>query len=236
MGTTFAPTFSPWRLETVPAIANEDPDRMARPFAIALAALAAALFLSGPVPSRSDETAALSGPRGQLIAAALEQINVTLIYDPSYRRLAYPNGDIPRMSGVCTDVIIRAYRDALGIDLQKRVHEDMRSAFSRYPTTWGLKGPDRNIDHRRVPNLRVFFARHGQSLAVSDDPADYAPGDIVTQTVGGGRPHIGIVTHLKSADGKRPLIVHNIGWGTRLEDVLFDFPITGHYRFGLGEA
>lgn len=209
---------------------------MARPFAIALAALAAALFLSGPVPSRSDETAALSGPRGQLIAAALEQINVTLIYDPSYRRLAYPNGDIPRMFGVCTDVIIRAYRDALGIDLQKRVHEDMRSAFSRYPTTWGLKGPDRNIDHRRVPNLRVFFARHGQSLSVSDDPADYAPGDIVTQTVGGGRPHIGIVTHLKSADGKRPLIVHNIGWGTRLEDVLFDFPITGHYRFGLGEA
>ena len=175
------------------------------------------------------------GPAGALINAAMDQINVTLIYDPRYQRLDYPMGDISRRLGVCTDVVIRAYRDALQIDLQKRVHEDMRRRFSAYPTIWGLSRPDRNIDHRRVPNLRVFFKRHGTVLPVTDNADDYAPGDIVTQTVGGNRPHIGIVTHLRSDDGKRPLIVHNIGLGTRLEDTLFAFPITGHYRFGLGK-
>jgi len=153
-----------------------------------------------------------------------------VIYDPSYYRIDYPNGDIPSYKGVCTDVVIRAYRK-LGVDLQKEVHEDMKKHFSIYPKNWGLTTTDRNIDHRRVPNLMVFFARHGRSLSPSKEAKDYLPGDIVTWDLGKGVTHIGIVSDKKSAGGERYKIVHNIGFGQRLEDMLFDFKIIGHYRY-----
>ena len=131
-------------------------------------------------------------------------------------------------------MVIRAYRK-IGIDLQQLVHEDMARNFSSYPNIWGLSRPDRNIDHRRVPNLRRVFSRNGEVLTISSDPEDYRPGDIVTWTLrkGGSLPHIGIVTHYRSFDQKRPLIMHNIGFGQVLEDMLFDYEITGHYRYGL---
>jgi hypothetical protein len=151
-------------------------------------------------------------------------------YDPAYFRLDYPNGDVPAGKGVCTDVVIRAYRK-LGIDLQKEVHEDIKAHFEKYPKNWGLTGPDRNIDHRRVPNLMTFFARYGDVKRISRDPGDYLPGDIVCWNLGGGITHIGIVVRKKSADGQRHLIVHNIGAGQVLEDCLFRFRIIGHYRY-----
>ncbi len=168
----------------------------------------------------------------KLSAAAIERTNHDITYDGRYFSIPYPNGDIPEHLGVCTDVIIRSYR-ALGIDLQQRVHEDMKADFAAYPKHWGLSKPDANIDHRRVPNLQTFFTRHGQSLPVTDNPDDYKTGDIVTWALraNGSLPHIGIVTHLKSGDDKRPLIVHNIGAGTTLEDMLFSYKITGHYRY-----
>jgi uncharacterized protein YijF (DUF1287 family) len=151
-------------------------------------------------------------------------------YDPAYFRLDYPNGDVPAGKGVCTDVVIRAYRK-LGIDLQKEVHEDIKAHFEKYPKNWGLTGPDRNIDHRRVPNLMTFFARYGDVKRISRDPGGYQPGDIVCWNLGGGITHIGIVVRKKSADGQRHLIVHNIGAGQVLEDCLFRFRIIGHYRY-----
>ena len=151
-------------------------------------------------------------------------------YDPNYFFIDYPNGDIPKNKGVCTDVIIRAYR-TLGIDLQKEVHEDMKSNFHQYPKIWGLKTTDKNIDHRRVPNLMVFFARHGRVKPMTHNPKDYKPGDIVCWDLGGGITHIGLVVHKKSRDKKRHLIVHNIGSGQRLQDCLFDYKIIGHYRY-----
>lgn len=172
-----------------------------------------------------------AAPVDRLLAAAAAQIGVTLRYDGAYARLGYPGGDVDRATGVCTDVIVRAWRDAFGLDLQKLVHEDMRAAFSAYPRRWGLKAPDPNIDHRRVPNLQVFFRRHGRELPISADAADYAPGDLVTQMLPGGLPHIVIIAREKSADGRRPLVIHNIGAGARLEDTLFAWPITGRYRF-----
>jgi uncharacterized protein YijF (DUF1287 family) len=165
-----------------------------------------------------------------LIDAAIAQTKQRVTYDGSYRRIAYPNGDVPAHIGVCTDVIIRAYR-AIGIDLQQRVHDDMRAAFSTYPKLWGLKKPDPNIDHRRVPNLQTYFKRQRAALAVTRDPQQYKSGDLVTWMLPGNLPHIGIVTNQHTPDGKRPLIVHNIGQGPRVEDMLFAYPITGHYRF-----
>jgi uncharacterized protein YijF (DUF1287 family) len=156
----------------------------------------------------------------------------TVIYDPGYYSLEYPNGDIPADRGVCTDVIIRAYR-MFGTDLQKEVHEDMNANFDEYPDIWGLTGTDRNIDHRRVPNLMVFFGRHGEELTVSESPADYLPGDLVCWDLGGGITHIGIVVNPLSVDRKRNMIVHNIGAGQVLADCLFDFKIIGHYRYGI---
>ncbi|WP_439626567.1 DUF1287 domain-containing protein [Shinella sp.] len=173
------------------------------------------------------------GAADRLVAAARKQVGVTLTYDAAYSRLDYPGGDVPRERGVCTDVLVRAYRDGLGIDLQVLVHEDMRRAFSAYPALWGLKKTDRNIDHRRVPNLQAFFKRAGAALVVSADGADYRPGDIVSQMLPGNLPHIGIVADERSSDGSRPLVVHNIGAGARLEDVLFSYKITGHYRYGV---
>lgn len=172
-------------------------------------------------------------PADRLVAAARKQVGVTLTYDAAYSRLDYPGGDVPRERGVCTDVLIRAYRDGLGIDLQVLVHEDMRRAFSAYPALWGLKKTDRNIDHRRVPNLQAFFKRAGAALAPSENGADYLPGDIVSQMLPGNLPHIAIVANERSSDGSRPLVVHNIGAGARLEDVLFAYTITGHYRYGV---
>jgi uncharacterized protein YijF (DUF1287 family) len=164
----------------------------------------------------------------RLSAAAQTQVGVTTQYDGRYVRLPYPGGDVPRERGVCTDVVIRAYR-ALGIDLQQQVHEDMLRAFEKYPHAWGLRAPDSNIDHRRVPNLQMFFTRHGRALSVSRDASDYRVGELVTWRLPSGVPHIGIVS-AERRDG-RPLMIHNIGAGARLEDMLFDIPITGHYRY-----
>ena len=168
-------------------------------------------------------------PALDLVAAAKTQIGVTLRYDPRYERLAYPGGDVPIERGVCTDVVVRAYRK-VGIDLQERVHKDMVKAWSVYPRQWGLKKPDTNIDHRRVPNLATFFKRHGTSLAPSKDPRAYKPGDIVVWRVPPSLPHIGIVADRLSANGA-PLVVHNIGAGTRMDDSLFAYTIIGHYRY-----
>lgn len=218
------------------------------PFSLLRACLAAALFLSlfaslaaTQTPTAATNTAARQLPStaaaqtpatfpDDFIAAARRQIGVTLYYDPAYVRLPYPNGDVPAERGVCTDVVIRAYR-AIGIDLQQRVHEDMRAAWSAYPKLWGLRATDRNIDHRRVPNLATFFTRHGQRLSVSQTDASlYAPGDIVTWRLPSGVPHIGIVSAQRRSG--RPLILHNIGAGTQLEDMLFDYTVTGRYRYG----
>ena len=168
----------------------------------------------------------------RLVTAAHERTRHHVVYDPAYVRLKYPGGDVPKGTGVCSDVVIRSYR-ALGVDLQVLVHEDMRRHFAKYPKLWGLKQPDRNIDHRRVPNLRRFFERRGASLTVRRNPKAFKPGDLVTWNLKsrGSLPHIGVVSTRRSVDGKRPLIVHNIGAGTVFEDMLFDYPITGHYRF-----
>ncbi|MET3536631.1 DUF1287 domain-containing protein [Chryseobacterium limigenitum] len=166
----------------------------------------------------------------QLSNAALGIIDKTITYDPTYFILPYPNGDVPSDKGVCTDVVIRAYRK-VGIDLQKEVHEDMKKNFSKYPKTWKLKKPDTNIDHRRVPNLMVFFSKFGKVKSIETNPSLYIPGDIVTWVLPGNLTHIGIVVNKKSADGKRFLIVHNIGSGQVVEDVLFKYTITGHYQY-----
>ncbi|MEO0504733.1 MAG: DUF1287 domain-containing protein [Bacteroidota bacterium] len=160
-------------------------------------------------------------------AIALTQQKVT--YDPSYFSIGYPGGDVPSDKGVCTDVVIRAYRK-LGIDLQKEVHEDMKANFQAYPNHWGLRSTDKNIDHRRVPNLMTFFKRSGAEMSISEKAVDYLPGDVVSWQLSGGLTHIGIVVNRKSRDGERHLIVHNIGAGQVLEDCLFDYKIIGHYR------
>lgn len=180
--------------------------------------------------------AALLGGRGtaaefrpdRLVGAARRQVGVTISYDPAYRRLAYPGGDVPVDTGVCSDVVVRALRDQ-GRDLQREVHEDMKRDFDAYPRRWGLKKPDPNIDHRRVPNLMTFFRRRGYAQPTTRRPEDYRPGDLVTWDLGGGVTHIGIVSDRRSTAGT-PLILHNIGRGTREEDLLFEYRITGHYR------
>lgn len=164
-----------------------------------------------------------------ITTAARAQIGQTVTYDPTYTRIPYPDGDVPLSKGVCTDVVIRALRNALDFDLQKAVHEDMRKAFAKYPHNWGLTAPDPNIDHRRVPNLRCYFERQSWSLPVTSRKEDYLPADIVTCTIGGKLPHIMIVSERKAADGT-PLVIHNIGQGTQEEPSLFVFPLTGHYR------
>lgn len=166
----------------------------------------------------------------QMLDGAIGQAGVTTGYDPSYVALDYPGGDVPENTGVCSDVVVRAFRKA-GIDLQKEVHEDMKAARSQYPNKWGANNPDRNIDHRRVLNLMTYFTRQGKSLPLSDSAADYQPGDIVAWQLSSGIDHIGIVTNMLSDSADRYLIVHNIGAGTRIEDVLFAWRIKGHYRF-----
>jgi uncharacterized protein len=183
--------------------------------------------------STTAPTVASTAPSGKpatdafrLVASARTQVGVTTGYDPSYVRLAYPGGDVPLNTGVCTDVVIRGLR-GLSIDLQERVHKDMVANFSKYPKLWGLSKPDTNIDHRRVPNLETYFKRRGYSLPVSNNPADYKPGDIVTMRL--PLAHIGIVSDRTTSDG-RPLVIHNVGNGAEENDVLFRWQIVGHYR------
>lgn len=168
----------------------------------------------------------------KLSEAAISIIDPSIDYDPAYFGIDYPNGDVPENKGVCTDVIIRAYRK-LNVDLQKDVHEDMVENFELYPNLkkWGMTKTDTNIDHRRVPNLEVFFARKGTKLPVTQNPNDYKTGEIVTWMINDKLPHIGIVTNKKSKDGKRNLIVHNVGGGQVLEDCLFDYKIVGHFKY-----
>jgi uncharacterized protein YijF (DUF1287 family) len=166
-----------------------------------------------------------------MVEGAKRQVGVTRSYDSGYHQLAYPNGDVPRDTGVCTDVVIRAYRHA-GADLQVLVHEDMKASFSAYPKNWGMQHTDSNIDHRRVPNLATFFKRHGQSLPVTRRGADYRPGDVVTWRLLYGATHIGVVSDVPVRGTDRQLVVHNIGSGAQIEDVLFAYTLTGHYRYG----
>jgi uncharacterized protein YijF (DUF1287 family) len=168
----------------------------------------------------------------KLSVAALKLTKDKVTYDPAYFSIPYPNGDVPAGKGVCTDVVIRAYR-ALGIDLQKEVHEDMKKNFGLYPKDWGRKKPDSNIDHRRVYNLMVFFKRKGTSKALTKNPSDYKPGDIVCWNLSGNISHIGVVVHQRSSDQKRYLIVHNIGRGQEISDCLFSWKIIGHYQYKL---
>jgi len=165
---------------------------------------------------------------GRVLEGAYQQIGKTTIYDGTYRRLSFPGGDVPLERGVCTDVVVRAYRHA-GLDLQLLVNQDMTRSFHAYPQLWGLSKPDSNIDHRRVPNLAAFFKRHGTTLPISSRASDYTAGDIVTWLLASGVPHIGLVADRQ--EGGRPLVIHNIGAGARAEDVLFSYAITGHYRY-----
>lgn len=205
---------------------------LSRRILLAGALTAGASYLALPgTRSASAGTVPAEDWAEKLVNAGQSQIGVTLVYDPAYTALDYPNGDVPRVKGVCTDVIVRAYRDGLGIDLQRLVHEDMRRAFSAYPRKWGLASPDSNIDHRRVANLQTFFKRRKAELPVSPAGADYLPGDIVTQMLPGNKTHIVLVANLLNPEGTRPLAIHNIGWGARIEDVMFAYEVTGHYRF-----
>lgn len=185
-------------------------------------ALIVALLLCSPAQAAVDVDS--------LLRAALAQVGVTTTYDPAYARIDYPAGDVPIDRGVCSDVVIRAMR-GVGIDLQVAVHRDMHAHFASYPTIWGLKRADPNIDHRRVPNLETWLAREDKSVSISTDAADYLPGDFDTWRLDGGLPHIGIISAQRSADRQRPLIIYNIGNGARIEDVLFAWKINGHYRW-----
>jgi uncharacterized protein len=207
-----------------------------------LARIKAALFLClGSLPALVQATPGQAGAEsaaarqqeflGRLVAAAVERTHHAVTYDPGYVAIAYPGGDVPADSGVCSDEVIRAYR-ALGIDLQKEVHEDIVRNFFAYPMErWQQTRPDRNIDHRRVPNLMVFFARKGEELSVTARASDYQPGDLVAWDLGNGHFHIGIVVNQRDALSGRFMLVHNIGAGPKMEDVLFDWKIIGHYRY-----
>ena len=185
-----------------------------------------------PAPLSAQQTESQRQFLQKLVAASIERTAHHVRYDPAYVRIPYPGGDVPADTGVCTDEVIRAYR-AVGVDLQKEVHDDILRNWSAYPheRRWQEAHPDTNIDHRRVPNLAVFFARNGQTLPITSRAQDYAPGDLVTWDLGGNVPHIGIVVDRRSPGGDRYMIVHNIGAGPRMEDVLFSWRITGHYRY-----
>lgn len=180
-----------------------------------------------PAVQTQPKKAALT-PNEKLIAAAIEQVGVTTSYDPAYTKLSYPNGDVPAQTGVCADVIVRAFRK-LDLDLQKELHEDMKTNFARYPKKWGLKSTDTNIDHRRVPNLMTWFERKNKTIPLSNRPEDFLPGDVVAWDLGNGLTHIGLISDIKQ--DKNYAIVHNIGAGTQIEDRLFEWKIIGHYRY-----
>jgi uncharacterized protein len=189
--------------------------------------LLALVLLGGPAFAASEPS--------RLTEAARDQVGVTVTYDPSYTRLDFPGGDLPRDRGVCTDVVIRALRDGWGIDLQLAVNRDMKADFAAYPGLWGLTRPDRNIDHRRVPNLQTLLARIGAEVPLTEAPTPYLPGDIITWALPGNLSHIGIVSDRLGPDGT-PLVLHNIGRGAQEEDILFLYPMTGHYRIGADQA
>jgi uncharacterized protein len=193
-----------------------------RSLVLLLALILASPALAGSEPSR-------------LTTAAREQVGVTVIYDPAYTSLEFPGGDLPRDRGVCTDVVIRAFRDGWGVDLQLAINRDMQADFAAYPPLWGLTTTDRNIDHRRVPNLQTLLTRIGAEVPLTQDPIPYLPGDLVTWTLPGNLAHIGIVSDRRTDDGT-PLILHNIGGGAQEEDILFAYPMTGHYRIGADQA
>ncbi len=180
---------------------------------------------------KHDSNIALNGKTVQFLRAAHAQTQAWVWYDSHYTKLTYPDGDVAPDHGVCADVVIRAYR-GIGIDLQRLVHEDMAAHFDLYPKNWGLSAPDSSIDHRRVPNLRVFFARFGTALPVTQDPHDYQPGDIIT-SLPWGKPHAAIVSDQKDWLFDRLQVIQNAGFGVRQDDDLFRFPLTGHYRYGL---
>jgi len=192
----------------------------------------AAMLVFGLAVVAAQESPAREQLLQKLSAAAIERTSHHVRYDPAYVRIPYPNGDVPADTGVCTDEVIRSYR-ALGIDLQKEVHDDIVANWTAYPhdRRWQEGHPDTNIDHRRVPNLGVFFRRNGEALPITSNAADYSPGDLVTWDLGGNVPHIGIVVDRKAPGGARYMVVHNIGAGPQMEDVLFDWKITGHYRY-----
>jgi uncharacterized protein len=183
------------------------------------------------LPLAQDRTVPLASPTLQkLVAGGIEQTDYTRSYDPAYVAIAYPGGDVPKETGVCTDVVIRAFRQ-VGVDLQKEVHEDMQANFSDYPHEWSLTQPDPNIDHRRVPNLMQFFKRNGKSRPITQNSADYKPGDVVAWDLGDGNWHIGLVTNIRSNLTQNYKVVHNIGSGARVEDILLAWTIIGHYRY-----
>lgn len=187
--------------------------------------------ISPPVTTTQKTVEISSDEVKKMLESADEQMRVTKSYDPAYIVLPYPMGDVPKETGVCTDVVIRAFRKA-GVDLQKEVHEDMQTNFAVYPKKWGLPAPDTNIDHRRVPNLQTFFTRQGKALQITNKKEDYKPGDVVAWDLDGkGMTHIGIVSDRWNASTKRFSIIHNIGGGTTAEDVLFNWKIIGHYRY-----
>lgn len=165
-----------------------------------------------------------------IVSAARARTFVNVIYSPAYVKLDYPGGDVADNEGVCTDVVIRTFRKAFSFDFQKAVHEDMRANFSAYPTIWRAKGPDKNIDHRRVPNLEAFLKRKGAAVPITKNPEDYQPGDIVSWRLGGRLPHIGVISDKKSQWGT-PLVIHNVGAGPVEDDLLFNTDIHGHFRF-----
>jgi len=220
---------------------SRPPARLRRVFALALILPVSVFGHSLRVlPSQGGLVPPARSVLERFVAAAVERTHHIVRYDGSYVRIPYPGGDVPASTGVCTDEVIRAYR-AVGIDLQKEVHIDMLNHPSAYPRKWGnssraskLASADTNIDHRRVPNLMVFFRRHGDALPLTADASDYHPGDIVTWDLAGGITHIGMVVDQKSPRSGRYLVVHNIGRGPQMEDVLFDWKIIGHYRY-LGE-
>lgn len=197
-----------------------------------LSVLAVLAAISWSDAARSQQSTPDEITVAKLIAAAVERTRHKVTYDGSYHRIAYPMGDVPATIGVCTDVVIRTYRAGLGIDLQQRVHEDMKRAFGAYPKIWGLSRPDPNIDHRRVPNLETFLKRHGETLPITDNPGDYQPGDLVSwRLTGTGLPHIGVVTDRRAPITGNPIIAHNIGRGPEIGDMLFKYRISGHFRY-----
>lgn len=207
---------------------------------LTVAVAGCSLVRSGPraieIPAETTEQAAkissnpAQSPLDRLNASAIEQTTITTGYDPAYTKLDYPNGDVALETGVCADVVVRAFRKA-GVDLQKELHEDMTAHFAKYPKKWGARRADRNIDHRRVLNLMTWFERKGKALPITNHAAEYLPGDIVSWNLTDGRPHIGLVSTIK-LDGKdRFAVIHNVGLGARAEDVLFEWQITGHYRY-----
>lgn len=212
----------------VPACAGCGVASTASPAPRSHAAQQASTQAGSQTPARPSSGSAVLD---KLVEAAIERTSHEVRYDPSYFSIDYPGGDVPAEVGVCTDEVIRSYR-AVGVDLQKLVHEDMERDFSAYPRAWGAKKTDKNIDHRRVPNLRKFFERQGASLPITEEARDYKPGDVVTWDLSGGLTHIGLVVNVPSdADASRFQIVHNIGAGPKMEDVLFGWKITGHYRY-----